>query len=89
MREFVAARKIGRCANGFERDGGRVFHAVLEGAWFDEALCGAKPGRKRGNGWSDTDLLQDITCPRCLRKLYAIGYYRKVSEAIVIPNEGA
>lgn len=45
----------GRCGNGFQRDGGRLTHLVPEakerplGA---RALCGAKPGRTSGVGWT-------------------------------------
>src|SRR5262245_60320629 len=43
------ARLTGRCANGAERDGGRVSHVVmstrLSPTW-EAALCGATPGRK-------------------------------------------
>jgi hypothetical protein len=40
-------RLAGRCANGGERDGGALYHAVRGYC----ALCGAKPG-KRSAGWS-------------------------------------
>lgn len=54
----------GRCANGSERDGGTVVHAVPERR--STALCGAKPGR-RSAGWGEP-LPTGITCVRCYRK---------------------
>ena len=53
----------GRCANGAERDGGTLYHAVR--SW--RALCGAEPGRTSA-GWS-SHLGTVATCPRCLAKL--------------------
>lgn len=61
----------GRCANGAERDAGKLYHAV-EGAGWGKALCGAKPGL-RGNGWSE-HLGEKVTCPRCLKKLNSHPY---------------
>jgi hypothetical protein len=60
----------GMCRNGFERDSGRLFHAVPgnKRGW-TRAVCGATPG-KRGNGWSETPGAK-VTCPRCLKKLAA------------------
>ncbi len=55
-------RKTGRCANGGERDGGRIYHAVEN----HKALCRAEPGRL--SGWSSSEG-ENITCARCLRKL--------------------
>lgn len=62
----------GRCANGFERDHGRVVHAVPSanpsGPGSDrKALCGAKPGRTSA-GWSQYDS-DAVTCQRCLSKM--------------------
>lgn len=61
-----ALRLAGRCANGAERDGGSIWHAVRHQAW--AALCGAAPGR-RSAGWS-THVGEYVTCPKCLRKLH-------------------
>jgi hypothetical protein len=47
------ARKLtGRRSNGFERDGGKVAHAVASDVTpcRAKALCGAAPGRL-SNGW--------------------------------------
>ena len=56
----------GRCANGSELDSGMRWHAVADGY---AALCGAKPGR-RSAGWSSWYVKgQEVTCPRCLKKL--------------------
>ena len=62
-----AARKIGRCANGFERGKGHIFHAVPPNSW--SALCGAQPGRQSAGWNSEPDPQQAVTCPRCLKKL--------------------
>lgn len=64
-RAEVEARQLaGRCANGAERDGGTIWHAVPATSY--SALCGAKPGR-RSAGWS-MRLGDVVTCERCLRK---------------------
>jgi hypothetical protein len=57
----------GRCADGAERDSGRLYHAIRD----DEsvAVCGAKPGRMSA-GWGDA-LGGAVTCARCQRKLAA------------------
>lgn len=61
----------GRCANGFERDQGRVVHLVEYGSHrpmdyhMGAALCGAKPGA-RSVGWSVTN--RTASCARCLKK---------------------
>jgi hypothetical protein len=58
----------GRCANGAERDAGRLIHAVPDGTW--TALGGIEPGR-RSAGWSmnrDCENFTAPTCPRCRRK---------------------
>lgn len=78
---YLPLRMTGRCRNGFERDGGRLYHAVqadlpatpqdpvhLDG--WRAALCGATPGR-RGNGWSTYEG-DTVTCPRCLSRLDAV-----------------
>lgn len=73
---------VGRCANGAERDKGRLWHAVrydhlatldLNGV----ALCGARPG-PRSNGWGpfppirDSDQIPTLpTCAKCRQKFLA------------------
>jgi hypothetical protein len=59
---YRVLRKTGRCANGYERDAGRAYHAVRAG----RALCGTEPGRL--SGWSDQSG-DNVTCPRCLHKI--------------------
>lgn len=66
-RPTEARRLAGRCADGAERDGGSLWHAVPARAW--KALCGAEPGR-RSAGWSQR-VGDAVTCPRCARKLAA------------------
>jgi hypothetical protein len=64
---YEVLRKIGRCANGAERDKGHIYHAVRKGGW--TALCGAEPGRTSA-GWSHwNDPEQAVTCPRCKKKI--------------------
>jgi hypothetical protein len=62
---FSARTKAGRCANGAERDHGKVSHAVPVNSW--KAICGTEPGRTSA-GWSSF-ASPAITCPRCRRKL--------------------
>jgi hypothetical protein len=68
---FDAKKMTGRCLSGAGRDRGRLAHAVLTETdpWFP-ALCGAQPGRRRGNGWS-TYHRDVVTCPRCAKLLLA------------------
>lgn len=74
---LLPARLAGRCANGYERDSGRVTHAVDYNGRSDgdyhmgAAVCGAKPGR-RSAGWSSYRWAS-VTCPRCLRRLPVNG----------------
>ena len=64
-----AAYMLGRCANGAERDKGRIIHA--RDGWI--ALCGRQPGR-RSAGWSQQPLgLADINCPKCLSRMFREG----------------
>jgi hypothetical protein len=64
------ARLSGRCSNGFERDRGRVLHALEPFAEFGPAICGRKPGRLSG-GWVEplNTTLDEVNCPRCRSKL--------------------
>ena len=66
MQGFEVLEMTGRRANGFQRDAGRLYHAVR----FSErqAVCGAKPGRR-----SDWSMYHGkaVTCPRCKRKVEA------------------
>lgn len=65
----IAAYLAGKCANGAQRDGGRVIHLIVnsEMPW-GRAACGARPGVRRGNGWAPAAPGVQPTCPRCLRK---------------------
>lgn len=54
----------GRRANGAQRDSGRRYHAVKFGEI--KALCNAKPGRH--SDWSPYHG-QEVTCPRCAKKI--------------------
>ena len=55
-------RMTGRCSNGFEHDGGNLYHAVDE----QQSACGAKPG-KRSAGWSLHEG-EALTCQKCVAK---------------------
>lgn len=74
MKQVIPSTKTGRCANGYERDQGKIVHAVMAtesemnwGAYWLAAMCGTKPGT-RSVGWCDRkDLV--VTCPKCLKKL--------------------
>lgn len=63
----------GKCANGAERDKGRIYHAVPAGTQI--ALCGTQPG-PRSAGWAPWNPADSadhpVTCPRCLKKLAAL-----------------
>jgi hypothetical protein len=69
------ARKTGRCADGAERDGGRIYHAVasdMKTPGWEKALCGTAPGRRHGNGWDTQHAPEIPTCARCAKKLATI-----------------
>lgn len=67
---LVPARMTGRCANGFERDGGRVVHLVeaeqLQSPDFRRALCGARPGRLSAGWRAEPEAPSGLACRRCL-----------------------
>jgi hypothetical protein len=72
---YFAVSMTGRCANGAQRDQGHLVHAVRKvcehsPSW-DKALCLAKPGHRRGNGWGEPlpGGLEMISCPRCRKRL--------------------
>lgn len=71
-----AGHLMGRLSNGWERDRGRVIHALPDTCkQYDTgaAACGAVPGRRSG-GWDvDHAAGREISCPRCLRRLRASG----------------
>jgi hypothetical protein len=71
---MLPMKLAGRCANGFERDRGTVYHAVPEEAsnsGWGTALCGKEPGR-RSVGWAHREGTE-VSCPRCLKKLRAVA----------------
>lgn len=69
--KFRVVRMAGRCADGFERGAGRVYHYVPVGS--HTAICGAAPGR-RSAGWvGDSENGQvseavSASCPVCVRR---------------------
>lgn len=73
---------IGRAWNGFERDAGRIIHAVPEGSAYSHAraLCGVRPGR-RSAGWSAYPE-PAVTCPRCQRLLKGAAVRGPATEAV-------
>ncbi|HTU58923.1 MAG TPA: hypothetical protein VMF89_10830, partial [Polyangiales bacterium] len=67
---YFARKLTGRCADGFERDKGKVLHAVTtdEVPSREKALCGAAPGRL-SNGLARPDHAKGVTCVRCWARL--------------------
>jgi hypothetical protein len=67
---FAVRSLAGRCANGAERDHGRLHHALpfTRDGISHKALCGATPG-PRSAGWSTWGQGEKVTCERCLRKM--------------------
>lgn len=64
----------GRCANGAQRDGGKLVHAMYAPASsFDPAVCGARPGRLSGAGFCEVPVGSVVTCKRCLKLLKGPG----------------
>ncbi len=77
----------GRCSNGFERDHGRIQHAVPPAS--NRALCGATYGRTSA-GWSSTEG-ERVTCGRCITKIekaqgheHAIGVFALTMLALLV-----
>jgi hypothetical protein len=66
--EIRTSYLAGRCANGAERDGGTLYHAIPVGSW--TAVCGARPG-KRSAGWSESgfERQHEVTCPKCAKRI--------------------
>ncbi len=68
--------KLGRLSDGFQRDHGRVRHALPEADYSygtrRVALCGTRPG-KRSVGFAHDPEHPEVTCPRCLSKLRRAG----------------
>ena len=81
MAAWHYARLAGRCANGFERDGGRLHHVIPGESSRDlhhrRALCGAAPGR-RSVGFEPVNMLDGSgrpparVCARCERRRQAM-----------------
>ena len=76
---IIPATLAGRCANGNERDSGRVVHAVecsenhLGQVSFNaKSLCGKTYGAKSA-GWSDRRDLA-VNCQKCLKKMPTITH---------------
>lgn len=66
-RGYAVLQLAGRCANGFEGGHGMKWHAVAKGEY--KAICGATYGR-RSAGWSSYEKVgQEVTCPKCQKKL--------------------
>lgn len=73
----VLVRLTGRCANGAERDGGRLVHVVLleqplASPRWGRALCGKRGGRL-SNGFEEVDGAEVPTCPTCRRRALKDG----------------
>jgi hypothetical protein len=82
IRQIDILRLAGQCANGAERDGGRLYHGVpaFESGQGWIALCGVKPGRRSAGWWAHPGAR--VTCPKCRRKLEAeLDYSRAKAES--------
>lgn len=67
--KFEPRQMTGKCANGAERDRGKLYHAVqATGGPFAKSVCGSVPGHRYGSGWSAT-IGEAVTCVRCIAKL--------------------
>lgn len=69
--QLIGMKLAGRCANGFERGRGHIYHVLpleADNSGWGIALCGKKPGR-RSAGWSGRTEANNATCPRCLKLL--------------------
>ena len=67
--KIIAKYRGGKLANGFERDKGKIIHALIEPNY--TAICGVKPGKK-SVGWLPFDKslpLELVNCKKCLKKL--------------------
>lgn len=82
-----ARRKIGRCANGAERDKGIIYHAINGGDWV--AMCGTRPGRQSAGWQSDPEPVERVNCQRCLKKLHKVPMSRPadVENALVLARQ--
>ncbi len=71
--EMIAVVKLGRLANGFEKDHGRVVHlmdkepSAVGNFRYGVTLCGTTTGR-RSAGFVEVELYTRPLCPKCLRK---------------------
>lgn len=80
--QHVPASLAGRCANGYERDQGRLVHAVPDASIernaysITLAACRAKPGARSG-GWS-WRMGQAVTCPKCMRAMSRLSESQQV-----------
>ena len=79
-RGYSVNQLAGRCANGAERDAGKLWHALPLTS--RRAVCGTTYGR-RSAGWSDYEkVAQLVTCTKCLKKLQAIETRTKIAERL-------
>lgn len=85
LAEYVAARMMGRCANGNEADSGRRYHAIRKDGLSFAAVCGATPGR-RSAGWADHSdavrAVEAVDCPRCRFAMSKFGLLRAVPQSM-------
>lgn len=74
-KHLILVQKLGRCANGFEKDHGRIIHGLVTEYPNDSiqqgiALCGTLPG-KRSVGWGQPFQKQtkSINCEKCKKRI--------------------
>lgn len=72
---YESAVLAGRCANGAERDAGKVVHYLADMGPHEPthqaALCGRKPGRTSAGFYraSESQRISGRHCPRCERAI--------------------
>lgn len=72
---LILVQKLGRCANGFEKDHGRVIHGLVtenpnDSIQHGVALCGAMPGKRSvGFGQPYQKETKVITCEKCKKRI--------------------
>ena len=76
--EIQVVYLAGRCVNGYNGSRGTKYHAKVNGT----VLCGATYGA-RSAGFYDADEGQEVTCPKCLKKMKKVNELRAQRNKIV------
>ncbi len=75
----------GKCSNGYQRDTGKVVHAVTSGDESSSALCGKTHGRHSAGFATRPNLT--LTCLKCIRATSSSPQTASVSPA-ALPEQG-